>query len=173
MMVEVKAFTETEQILKFKLLESAVNMARPPLILNKLEDQVAFLYLVAENDSANLPYDLINQTRRMFNAFTVRHSKTLAENPGIAPELGSVSFRVILHAGEIALKRIQDFDELAGLSVILTHRLLQRSSSPYSCLWMTEEFCKLIDDDQAISDLPLITIGIEELGEIKVRSLRL
>jgi hypothetical protein len=40
-------------------------------------------------------------------------------------------------------------------------------------LWMTEEFCKLIDDGQAISDLPLITIGIEELGEVKVRSLRL
>lgn len=173
MMVEVKVFMETERTLKFKFLESAVNMARPPLVLNKLEDQVAFLYLVAENDSANLPYDLINQVRRMFNAFTIRYSKALAEDPGIAQELGSVGFRVILHAGEIALKRIRDFDELAGLNVILPHRLLQRSSSPYPSLWMTEEFCKLMDDDQAISDLPLITIGIEELGDVKVRSLRL
>jgi hypothetical protein len=87
--------------------------------------------------------------------------------------LGSVCFRVILHAGDVALKRIRDFDELAGLNVILPHRLLQRSSSPYSSLWMTEEFCKLLADDQAISDLPLITIGIEELGDVKVRSLRL
>jgi hypothetical protein len=148
-------------------------MARPPLILNKLEDQVAFFYLVAENNSANLPYDLIHQARRMFNAFTVRSSKVLAENPGIAAELGSLSFRVILHAGEIALKRIRDFDELAGVNVILPHRLLQRSSSPFSSLWMTEEFCKLMNDDQGISDLPLITIGIEELGEVNVRSLRL
>jgi hypothetical protein len=173
MMVEVKAFTGMDQIMKFKFLESAVDVARPPLILNKLEDEVAFLYMIAENNSANLPYDLINQARRMFNAFTVRYSKALAENPGIAQELGSVSFRVILHAGEVALKRIRDFDELAGLNVILPHRLLQRSSAPYSSLWMTEEFCKLLDDDQAIADLPLITIGIEELGDIKVRSLRL
>lgn len=173
MMVEVKSFKEAEHLLKYKFLESAVDMARPPLVLNKLEDQAALFYLVAENNSANLPYDLINQARRMFNAFTVRSSKALAENPGIAQELGSISFRVILHAGEVALKRISDFDELAGLNVILPHRLLQRSSSPYSSLWMTEEFCKLMNDDQAISDLPLITIGIEELGEIKVRSLRL
>lgn len=173
MMVEVKAFAGMEQISKFKFLESAVDVARPPLILNKLEDEVAFLYMIAENNSVTLPYDLINQARRMFNAFTVRYSKALAENPGIAQELGAVSFRVILHAGEVALKRIRDFDELAGLNVILPHRLLQRSSAPYSSLWMTEEFCKLLDDDQAISDLPLITIGIEELGDIKVRSLRL
>jgi hypothetical protein len=173
MMVEVKTFTETDQILNYKFLESAVDMARPPLILNKLEDEVAFLYMIAENNSANLPYDLINQARRMFNAFTLRFSKVLAENPGIAQELGSVSFRVILHAGEVALKRIRDFDELAGVNVILPHRLLQRSSAPYSSLWMTEAFCKLLDDDQAISDLPLITIGIEELGDVNVRSLRL
>ena len=172
MMVEVKAATQTRQDLALELLEAAINDARPPLILNKLEGGATLLYALAENDRALLAGSLVYQAKRMFSAFVLCREKNIQADVALSEELRSIRFRVIFHADNVAFKKMRGFDELAGLSVILIHRLLQQSGSSESALWMTESFYNLVVDKNVPASPPTImTLG--ELGEVNVRTLSL
>jgi hypothetical protein len=172
MMVEVQAGTEAGKTLVRELLEAAVSAARPPLIFNKVEGDATLLYALAENDRAILAKGLLNQARRMFSAFAFKRGQALIANPNLGRELRAIRFRAIFHAGDVAFKRIREFDELAGLGVILTHRLLQRSGATGSALWMTEPFYELVTDGKPATTSSTI-ISLEELGDIPVRVLSL
>ncbi len=172
MLVEVKAATEAGQALAPELLEAAINAARPPLILNKLEGDATLLYALAENDRTILAGSLVNQAKRMFSAFIFRRGQAIEADPAMGKELRAIRFRAIFHTGDVAFKRIREFDELAGLGVILTHRLLQRSGATESALWMTESFYDLVADKN-ISATPSTVMAMEELGEVSIRMLPL
>jgi Protein of unknown function (DUF2652) len=172
MMVEVKASTSAGHALALDLLESAINTARPPLILNKLEGAATLLYALAENDRSMLAGGLVYQARRMFNAFGLAREQNIQANLALRQELRSIRFRVIFHTDNVAFKKIREFDELAGLPVILIHRLLQQPGAAESELWMTESFYDLLADKKvSISPAKLLTIG--ELGEVSVRMIPL
>jgi len=172
MLVEVKAESDAGKALLPELLEAAIGSARPPLVLNKLEGNATFLYALAENDRAILARSLVNQAKRMFSAFMLRRGQAIEANPNIAQELRTIRFRAIFHNGDVAFKRIRGFDELAGLVVILAHRLLQRSGSTDSALWMTESFYKLIQNE-SLAVASSTVMAMEELGDITIKTLLL
>jgi hypothetical protein len=171
-MVEVKAGTERGRSLAAELLEAAVSAARPPLVFNKVEGDATLLYALAENDRNILANGLLNQAKRMFSAFSFKRGQALAANPNLGGELRAIRFRAIFHAGDVAFKRIRQFDELAGLGVILTHRLLQRSGATGSSFWMTEPFFALVTEDKQAAASSTV-ISLEELGDIPVKVLSL
>jgi hypothetical protein len=172
MIVEVKAATEAGRSIASGLLEAAVDAARPPLILNKLEGDATLLYAFAENDRVILANSLVNQAKRMFSAFMFKRGQALSANPQIGKELRTIRFRAIFHAGDVAFKHIREFDELAGLGVILAHRLLQRSGATESALWMTDSFYDLVAGKN-VPVTPATVMAMDELGDVPVRMLAL
>jgi class 3 adenylate cyclase len=164
LVLELKAASDLTQTVVSDLLESVLQASRPPLVLNKLDGNTALMYVLAENDNNLLAENIIIQARRMFKAFIEKRNQMIQAEPKRTPVLNSFRFRVILHAGDVAYKKIKDFDELGGLSAILIYRLLQQSGAAESSLWMTESFYKLAQLSE--SNATILTTG--ELDNINV-----
>ncbi len=158
MLVEVNPLSGADQIEADRNLKNALNMARPPLILNKIEGSAAFFYAFAENDNFILAESLVRQAARMYAAFeeTVQGRRT------------SAHFRVILHFGEVIFKQVGEFDEIAGIPVILIHRILQSTQASGSELWMTEIFSYYTADRNVETSSVISLSGLDdELLRIK------
>lgn len=140
------ALLHAEQIIT-ELLEAVINAARYPLKLAKLEGDAAFLYAVSEGDDAATAHDVAQQLEALFAGFYAR-AATLAESP-ICPcdacgQIRQLRLKIIAHFGEVVFKRVQNFDELAGESVITAHRLLKNSVPAKEYVLMTETFYRLL-----------------------------
>jgi hypothetical protein len=108
-------------------LPHILDTIRPPLVLNKLEGSVAMLFAPAEDDASLLALGLFQQSRSMISAI---HS---------VPRV-----RVLLHYGDVAFKKIRQFDELAGTDVILVHRLLKHLEGQTSSVWFTDAYYQIL-----------------------------
>ncbi|HEX7927821.1 MAG TPA: DUF2652 domain-containing protein, partial [bacterium] len=54
--------------------------------------------------------------------------------------VGKLRIKAILHYGEVAVKQVRQFQELAGTSVIIAHRLLKNSVQKDEYILVTEAF---------------------------------
>jgi hypothetical protein len=117
-----------EQVIS-DLMNAVLDQARPPLILNKLEGDAAFLY--AEIDAANADgvREILSQVRSFFPAFSHCASELskLRQNCSCdaCSNIAALSIKAFVHSGDILLKQIRQFEELAGEPVILLHRLMK------------------------------------------------
>lgn len=112
-------------------LAALVSAAQYPLVLNKLEGNVAMFYAVAA-EAADTALDVMRQTENLFAAFNRKAAQT--------PEAG-LRCKILLHCGDVAFKAIRHFDEIAGEDVILIHRLLKNAGGlPTDLVLMTAPF---------------------------------
>lgn len=125
-------------------LRALLEAARPPLILNKLEGSAALLYASAEDDRFLLAEGLLRQAGNLLRA--------------------SERARLVLHFGNIAFKRIGEYDEIAGLDVILAHHLMKHGGRAATIL-LTESFYSLLKNPP-VSEVDLVDTDI--LGRVKV-----
>ena len=54
-----------------------------------------------------------------------------------------LKLKVIVHYGEVAIKKIRQFEQLAGEDVIIIHRLLKNSTPAKEYIMMTDAFFEL------------------------------
>lgn len=132
--------THAEQIIT-DLLNSVIDQARHPLILNKLEGDAALLYREAGRDDTDAGRDVMSQVRSFFPAFE-ECAKTLREdrrNCGCdaCKSIALLSLKAFVHFGEFAIKQIRQFEELAGEPVILAHRLMKNTVEGNKYVLMT------------------------------------
>ncbi|HEU4322685.1 MAG TPA: DUF2652 domain-containing protein [Roseiflexaceae bacterium] len=122
------------------LLQMVVAAVRPPLVLNKLAGGVVLCYALAEEDCTAVVRAVMVQVQQWRSAFLVGAAAPGARGDSLAARegLSGLHLRVLLHAGEAVLKRVFQFDEIAGQDVILIHRLLQTSLSHHDYLLITE-----------------------------------
>ncbi|MCF6277796.1 MAG: DUF2652 domain-containing protein [Anaerolineales bacterium] len=127
-----------------QLLESVIDAAQYPLVLNKLEGDAAFLYAPMDGDQARIAEDILQQVRGFFISF---HRKALELshdtarcNCGACTQIDLLKLKAFLHHGEMVIKKIRHFEELAGEHVILIHRLLKNSVPAEEYILMTDEF---------------------------------
>src|SRR5262249_15579319 len=117
-----------EQIIT-DLLESMIDRTEHPLTLNKLEGDAAFLYAESGDDRAAAVRDVLVQVRMLFTAFDERLAKIRDErahcNCDACANVGNLKLKAFAHCGEIAVKQVRQFEELAGEDVILVHRLMK------------------------------------------------
>ncbi len=146
MLAAIHTNSKDAEALSQSLLDLTLSTAHPPLILNKLEGNAAFFYVIAENDYPYLADNLIAQAQRMQYFF--KDSKTSSKMS--KSEVDNIHLRILFHAGEVAFKNINQFDELAGLPVILIHRLLQENLINQSDIWVTNEFFNLLKQTKSI-----------------------
>lgn len=117
-----------EQIIT-DLLESMIDRTEHPLILNKLEGDAAFLYAETGSDHSAAVRDALKQVHLLFDAFDARLQHIRVERSNCSCDacanVGRLKLKAFAHCGEIAVKQVRQFEELAGENVILVHRLMK------------------------------------------------
>lgn len=144
------------------LLQSVIEGMEPPLLLNKIESDVALFYVPVGTH----PVPLARQVARQVEQWRARFREQLGDDP----TAHALHLRAVLHVGEVALKKIQQFDELAGADLILIHRLLGHALPYGDHALLTERFFQLVGEGVG-RETEQQSAWAEGLGEVPVRVL--
>ena len=130
-----------------QLLETIVDGAAFPLILNKLEGDAALMYAEMGDTEAAAARDVARQAAAFFSAFHAK-SGELARNRAGCPcdacqHILDLRLKVVLHHGIVAIRKIRQFEELTGEDMILAHRLLKNGVSKPEYILMSASFHRL------------------------------
>ena len=117
-----------EQIIT-ALLEAMIDRTEFPLTLNKLEGDAAFFWAESGADRGAAMRDVLAQVQALFAAFDARLAQVAAERANCTCEacasIAGLRIKAFVHCGEVAVKQVRQFEELAGTDVILVHRLMK------------------------------------------------
>ena len=126
------------------LLGTVIDRASHPLTLNKLEGDAALLYAEYEGPAAAAVTDILAQSGEFFGAFEHTRLRLQHDRSGCGCEacqgIDRLRLKILLHLGEIAVKQVRQFTELAGKPLILLHRLLKNGVPAREYILMTEDF---------------------------------
>jgi uncharacterized protein DUF2652 len=161
MVANQTALAHSQQIVG-ALLGSILEEVQIPLTVGKLEGDAVFLYAMKGNDDvlARVRENLV----RFFDVFS-RTLRDLATGRACSCEacrnIDQLRLKVIAHSGRAVFYRMANNVELAGVDVIIVHRLLKNSIAAREYILLT---------DAAERDLPMnlapITATIEEYEEL-------
>jgi class 3 adenylate cyclase len=129
-----------------ELLEAVIDKAEHPLTLSKLEGDATFLYAESGDDEAAATRDVLRQVASFFEVFKAK-MHALMECDGCICDacrnMGQLKLKAFLHHGEVAVKKIRQFEELAGADVILIHRLMKNTVPAKEYILLTQKFFEL------------------------------
>lgn len=155
------ALEHAEQIVT-DLLDSVLDQSRHPLILNKLEGDAALMYAEIDAADSQSGRDMLAQVRSFFPAFRERVAALSAFRKNCSCDacsnITALSLKAFVHAGEIVLKKVRQFDELAGEPVILLHRLMKNSVPSKEYVMLTDAAAK-----HAALDLSALASHVEQV----------
>lgn len=159
-----------EQIIT-ELLEAVIDGAEFPLKLNKLEGDAALLFAETGDDATRAAHDVLRQVRAAFDHFDARREALRAArghcNCEACANIADLRLKAFAHEGEIAIKQVRQFEELAGEDVILIHRLLKNSLEAREYILLTERFHALLDG--ALPDCVPHREHAEGLGALELK----
>ena len=103
-----------EQIIS-DLLESAIGTLDGVLKLNKLEGDAAFLYTELEANDTIMPNEIVKNVQRSFDRFNKRQRALIRSGEGGCPceaccKIDRLRLKAIIHQGEVAVKRMREFE---------------------------------------------------------------
>jgi len=145
-----------------RLLEAVIDAAEPGLKLAKLEGDAAFFYSPVPMDEATLA----RHSAAIFHAFHAK-SADLATNT-LCPcdgcqQVGELKIKLVSHVGEVAVRRIANMTGLAGVDVIVVHRMLKNAVPVTEYLLVTQSSLPLLE--QSVRDrASALTMELEGLG---------
>lgn len=144
----------SEEII-FELLETMIDGAAFPLILNKLEGDATLLYAKVTDDPATVAQDITQQVLKLFDIFYERLKSLSQERSGCSCDacqnVLNLRLKAFLHVGTAIFRKIRQFEEMAGADVILIHQLLKNSIPSNEYIAMTDPFHRLVN---TINDMP-------------------
>jgi hypothetical protein len=152
-----------------QLLEAVIDAAEPDLKLAKLEGDAAFFYLAAPPDREPDLSFVADRVARIYRKFHARASdlkiNTLCICDGCT-QAGNLKIKLVGHFGEAAVQKVKNHTELAGVDVILVHRMLKNDVPVPEYMLMTEPVHRRIDlsmrDRAASHSLELADLGPTE-----------
>jgi len=148
------------------LLETVIDAAGPRWKLAKLEGDAAFFYLPLADDGDADPAWItarvaaIHDAHRDFAADLAMN--TLCPCDGCR-QAGRLRIKVVGHLGEVAVRKVKHLTELAGVDVIVVHRMLKNRVPLAEYLLMTEPFYRRVDASAAAIATPLV-LELDDLG---------
>ncbi len=129
-----------------ELFESVIDSTSSPLVLNKLEGDAALFYAISENEE-EMSKEIKRQLQEIFLAFNKKEEQLISACQlcicEACQKVKELKLKAVLHYGEILIKKIRDFEEIAGGEVILAHRFLKNSIKEKEYILMSEPFYKL------------------------------
>jgi hypothetical protein len=124
-----------------RLLEAMIDAA-PRLRLMELEGDAAFFHMPCpEGQETAVAQTLTEQIVGMHGAFHARQQHITVAN--VCPcdgciQVGDLRVKFVAHVGEVATQRVKNVTKLAGVDVILVHRMLKNSVPIPEYLLMSE-----------------------------------
>lgn len=116
----------------------AVIDASDPLRLSKLEGDAALFWMPAEA-SLEAVADALMQIRA---AFLSKRAQMMVDNNcscESCQQIGNLKIKFVAHEGEVALQKVKQHVELAGVDVILVHRMLKNDVPVSEYMLCTDE----------------------------------
>lgn len=127
------------------LLEAVID-ASGPLKLAKLEGDAAFLYVPIESDTQLTSVGrTVADIRRAFLARQQEIATNRLCSCHGCVEVDSLNLKFVAHVGEVAFQKVKRHTELAGMDVILVHRMLKNEVPAREYLLMTEELLRNLE----------------------------
>jgi hypothetical protein len=174
MTANAKTLAHSQTIIT-ELVKTIVRQIELPLEVAKLEGDAVFLFGRKERDlqSWNKAREIIGQKLlTFFEVFRAKidelsYSTTCTCNA--CSQIEKLRLKLVVHSGEALFHRVYDFQELAGVDVIILHRLLKNSVRADQYLLMTEaarrdvalpQTIKLIPASETYEDIGRIPVGI-------------
>ena len=150
------------QLTVAQLLEAVIDAAKG-LKLAKLEGDAAFFW--APDGNANvLVCDRLWWMRQSFLARRERIKADVACECASCAQLDSLSLKFVAHEGEVAEQKVKRHVELAGVDVILVHRMLKNQVPVPEYVLMTDPVAACLDESTRGRAMPL-THDFEGIGE--------
>lgn len=163
------------QVIITELLDSIIRQVEIPLEIAKIEGDAVFLYAIKDDGQAEW-----QQVRRrigdklltFFEAFAEKLAELSQSNIckcQACMNIEVLRLKLIVHSGLVLFHQVGSFRELAGVDVILAHRLLKNSVRADEYLLMTEAAY----GDLAFSRPLDVVAGREDCNEIGIVPTRL
>jgi hypothetical protein len=131
-----------------QLLEAVIDARGPRLKLAKLEGDAALFYVSFPQTSEPGLEFVSEQAAAIYRAFHARLSDIKINNlcncDGCM-QSGNLKIKLVGHLGEAAIQKVKNLTELAGIDVILVHRMLKNKVPIAEYMLMTEPVHERID----------------------------
>lgn len=152
----------------------AVIDAAEPLRLSKLEGDAALFWSPASDDPK--PRDELSAAvMKIRAAFLSKKSQMMADNTCTCEscqQIGNLKIKFVAHEGEVALQKVKRHVELAGVDVILVHRMLKNNVPVNEYVLMTEEIrSRLPEAMRSLAET--LAHDFEGIGEVETHYLDL
>ncbi len=159
-----------------ELINAVIKTSKHPLTVNKLEgDAVLFVCFVDESNQADVAMNILKQAETFFEKFKHKQRELLASSLcdcDACTNLDKLQLKIILHRGEILIKKIQHFEEIAGKEVIVVHRLLKNSINCREYILMTADYHQLCGDWQGKKP-EFTSEHVDDVGDVNIVFYRL
>jgi len=154
-----------------RLLKSLISASAPPLTVAELEGDAIFFYATAsDKDLDRIAAQIKEQMRSLFAGFYAETRK-LAGMKACACDacsnVGGLKLKQILHVGDAAIERVNQFNKLFGLDVILVHKLLKNSVPSDEYVLMTRQAHSVFKDFQGLTPR-VLREKVDEFGTVHV-----
>jgi hypothetical protein len=144
------------------LLESVIDAGKG-LKLAKLEGDAAFFWAPG-GDAKVLVWDGLSRMRQSFLARREGMKKADLCDCASCAQLDNLSLKFVAHEGEAAEQRVKRNVELAGVDVILVHRMLKNQVPVLEYVLMTDTVAQCLDESVRQLCKPL-THDFEGIGQ--------
>ena len=144
------------------LLESVIDAGKG-LKLAKLEGDAAFFW-APDGNAKVLVCDILSRMRQSFIARRERIKKDNFCGCASCAQLDNLLLKFIAHEGEVAEQRVKRHVELAGVDVILVHRMLKNQVPVLEYVLMTDPVAQCLDESMRQLCKPL-THDFEGIGQ--------
>ena len=132
------------QLTVAQLLESVIDAGKG-LKLAKLEGDAAFFWAPEGNATVLVP-DRLWRMRQSFLARRQRIAADISCDCASCEQLDSLSLKFVAHEGEVAEQKVKRHVELAGVDVILVHRMLKNAVPVSEYVLMTDPVAACLDE---------------------------
>jgi hypothetical protein len=130
MLSNVQALEHGQEVIS-ELLKTIIEQVQIPLEVSKLEGDAVFLYAAKENSSNwnEVRSRIAEKLFGFFSVFQQRISQLVNTTCtcGACVNIEKLKLKLIVHSGEALFYQLGRFLELAGIDVIILHRLLKNS----------------------------------------------
>jgi hypothetical protein len=131
-----------------QLLEAVIDATSSRLTLAKLEGDAAFFYVAFPPGSEPGLEFVAEQAAAIYRAFHARVAdleiNNLCRCDGCT-QAGNLKIKLVGHLGEAAVQKVKKLTEIAGVDVILVHRMLKNDVPIPEYMLMTEPVHERID----------------------------
>ena len=151
------------------LLETVIEQLSPPLELQEVEGDAVFA--VGPDDVVVPPASLLDVLDGAFVAFKGRQREMEADDScscGACRSVANLDLKIVAHHGRFLRQRVGGRGQVAGVDVILAHRLLKNGLAPKRAyLLLTETALRWLGVDLGGANLTVHVAHYEHFGDVR------